>query len=40
MTKSAVEKFQLYYGIVKNSSDPGYGIVGPKTRAKIVDMSK
>ena len=40
LTKSAVEKFQLHYGIVKTSSDPGYGIVGPKTRAEIAALSQ
>jgi hypothetical protein len=35
LTKAAVGRFQLKNGIVKRASDPGYGYVGPKTRAKI-----
>ena len=35
LTRSAVQRFQLKYGIVADSSDPGYGYVGPKTRAQI-----
>lgn len=35
LTKTAVQRFQLKENIVKNSKDPGYGYVGPKTRAKI-----
>jgi len=35
LTKKAVQRFQLKENIVKNSKDPGYGYVGPKTRAKI-----
>ncbi len=34
-TKAAVQKFQLKHGLVKNSKDPGYGSVGPKTRARM-----
>ncbi len=32
-TRMAVQKFQIQNGIVKDSRDPGYGLVGPKTRA-------
>ncbi len=39
-TKRAVQKFQLKYGIVKNAKDPGYGVVGPKTRAKMNELLK
>jgi len=35
LTAAAVGKFQLTYGVVADSLDPGYGYVGPKTRAKI-----
>jgi hypothetical protein len=38
MTKIAVGKFQLKYGLVAGTSDSGYGIVGPKTRAKINSL--
>ena len=34
LTKLAVEKFQVKYGIA-NSSSPAYGYVGPATRAKL-----
>ncbi|MCR4325246.1 MAG: glycosyl hydrolase family 18 protein [Patescibacteria group bacterium] len=33
-TTHAVEKFQIKYGIAK-AGNPGYGYVGPKTRAKL-----
>ena len=35
LTVAAIEKFQLKYGVVADASDPGYGYVGPKTRAKL-----
>ena len=38
LTKKAVQKFQMKYGVVKSSSDPGYGLVGPKTRAKLSEV--
>ncbi|MDD5098482.1 MAG: peptidoglycan-binding domain-containing protein, partial [Candidatus Pacebacteria bacterium] len=38
MTKTAVGKFQIKYGLVSSASDAGYGSVGPKTRAKINTM--
>jgi len=38
LTKKAVQKFQLKYGVVSNSSDPGYGYVGPKTRAELEQV--
>jgi len=39
-TRQAVQKFQLKYGIVSSPRDPGYGVVGPKTRAKINELLK
>src|SRR3990167_4471291 len=38
LTKAAVAKFQMNYGIVVNASTPGYGRVGPKTMAKINEL--
>ncbi len=38
MTRVAVDRFQLKYGLVPNSSDAAYGIVGPKTRAQINSL--
>lgn len=38
-TRAAVQKFQLKYGIVKSPKDSGYGIVGPKTRAKMNELA-
>jgi len=35
LTKAAVGRFQLKNGVVTTARDPGYGYVGPKTRAKI-----
>jgi len=34
LTKKAVQRFQEKYGIAKQG-DPGYGDVGPNTRAKL-----
>ncbi|TSC67534.1 MAG: hypothetical protein CEO19_181 [Parcubacteria group bacterium Gr01-1014_73] len=39
LTRKAVEKFQVKYGIAK-SGDQGYGTVGPKTRAKLNELAK
>lgn len=36
-TAAAVKKFQVKYGIAA-SGDPGYGYVGPKTRAKLNQL--
>jgi len=36
LTNAAVDKLQLKYNVVKSSSSPGYGIVGPITRAVIA----
>ena len=38
MTKTAVGKFQIKYGLVSSASSAGYGSVGPMTRAKINTM--
>jgi len=35
MTLRAVGRFQIANGIVNSASDSGYGVVGPRTRAKI-----
>jgi len=37
LTRQAVEKFQLKYGIAKEG-DTGFGVVGPKTRAKLNEV--
>ena len=34
LTESAVKRFQVKYGIA-GPGEPGYGLVGPKTRAKL-----
>ncbi len=39
LTEKAVQKFQNKYGIAK-PGDPGYGYVGPKTRAKLQEVFK
>src|SRR3989338_8361253 len=36
LTEKAVQKFQVKYGIAK-TGEPGYGFVGPKTRAKLKE---
>jgi hypothetical protein len=28
----------MKYGVVTSSADPGYGYVGPKTRAKLAEV--
>lgn len=38
LTVQAVKKFQEKYNIAK-AGQPGYGVVGPKTRAKINELS-
>lgn len=38
LTKMAVAKFQMKYGLVSSASDPGYGYVGPMTRVKLQGM--
>ena len=37
-TLAAVKRFQEKYGIAKEGQ-PGYGVLGPKTRAKIEELS-
>lgn len=37
-TRAAVQRFQLKFGIVKNAREQGYGVVGPKTRAKMNEL--
>ncbi len=37
-TRKAVGRFQLQNGIVKSARDPGYGYLGPKTRAQINSL--
>jgi peptidoglycan hydrolase-like protein with peptidoglycan-binding domain len=38
LTYTAVGRFQIKCGIVPKSPYPGYGLVGPKTRAKLNDV--
>jgi hypothetical protein len=38
LTEKAVKKFQLQYGVVKDEKERGYGVVGPKTRAKLNEV--
>ena len=38
LTVAAVGRFQLKYGVVASPNDPGYGIVGPRTRAKLQEV--
>lgn len=38
LTEQAVQKFQLKHGVVADFSDPGYGYVGPETRAKLQEV--
>lgn len=37
-TKSAIQRFQEKYGIAKKGQH-GYGVLGPKTRAKVKELS-
>jgi peptidoglycan hydrolase-like protein with peptidoglycan-binding domain len=39
-TLEAVQKFQIKYGVVSSDKDTGYGLVGPKTRAKLQEVFK
>ncbi len=39
LTEKALQKFQVKYGIAKEG-DPGYGYMGPKTRAKFQELFK
>lgn len=38
LTKEAVGRFQMKYGLVSSQTDSGYGYVGPKTRAKLQEI--
>lgn len=38
LTERAVQKFQIKHGIVSDATNPGYGFVGPKTRAKLQEL--
>lgn len=38
LTEQAVRRFQLKYGVVRSGADPGYGYVGPKTRAMLQSV--
>jgi hypothetical protein len=39
LTEKSLQKFQVKYGIAKEG-DPGYGYLGPKTRAKFQELFK
>ncbi|MCB9802389.1 peptidoglycan-binding protein, partial [Candidatus Nomurabacteria bacterium] len=38
LTESAVQRFQLKYQIVNSAQEQGYGVFGPKTRAKLNSL--
>lgn len=38
LTKAAVARFQMKYGVVNSEAEAGYGYVGPKTRAKLQEV--
>ena len=38
-TKMAIQKFQVKHGIVRPGKT-GYGVFGPKTKAKIIEIAK
>lgn len=38
VTLAAVKKFQMKYGVVTTTTDPGYGRVGPKTIVQLNDL--
>ena len=38
LTEKAIKKFQIQNKIVSNENETGYGIVGPKTRAKLNEL--
>jgi peptidoglycan hydrolase-like protein with peptidoglycan-binding domain len=38
LTEKAVQTFQLNYGVVGSKFDSGFGLVGPKTRAKLQEV--
>ena len=35
LTQQAVQRFQLRYNVVSSPRSPGYGVVGPRTRAML-----
>jgi len=37
LTKKAIQRFQLKYNVVSSRFDAGFGLVGPKTRAKLKE---
>jgi len=38
LTEKAVQKFQMQHKLVSSGSDPAFGYVGPKTRAKLQQV--
>ena len=40
LTRDAVGAFQLHYVIVASPNEDGYGTVGPRTKAKIDELSR
>ncbi len=38
LSRRAVGKFQLKYSVIASEEDNGYGIVGPRTRAKLAEV--
>ncbi len=38
LTRAAIIKFQIKYGVIKNANDLGNGRLGPKTRAKLKEI--
>ena len=38
LTEKAVQIFQLKYGVLNSRTDIGFGVVGPKTRAKLQEV--
>ncbi|MCF6277055.1 MAG: fibronectin type III domain-containing protein [Candidatus Magasanikbacteria bacterium] len=38
LTEKAVQRFQLKYGVIKDSTDIGFGYVGPSTRSKLNEV--
>jgi peptidoglycan hydrolase-like protein with peptidoglycan-binding domain len=38
-TKKAIQKFQVKYGL-SGPGRAGYGVFGPKTKAKVAEVSK
>ena len=38
LTRAAVRRFQLKHGVIKNTSDQGNGVTGPRTRAKLAEI--